>query len=333
MKANVFLVGAPKCGTSAMAHYLAMHPDIYMAKKEMHFFGKDLRFRPQFYRRDRNAYLAEFQARNGQRWAGEASVWYLLSASAADEIKSFNRDSRIIIMLREPAEMLHSLYHQFRFDGNEHLSTFEEALEAEDDRRAGRRLSRQTYLAQGLQYSETVRYARQVERYFNAFGRENVKVILYDDFAADVRDTYRETLDFLGLDVSRANTDFKIINPAKQARSRLLRAVLSEPSVRSFVLTMRPCIPRRLFAFLQNLEIWLWRSNTRPAPRLPLDPRLRAKLRAEFAPEVERLGELLGRDLSHWTTGQPRTAENISSTIQLSRLPSYSKPSNAWMIP
>ena len=106
---DVFIVGAPKCGTTAMAEYLESHPEIYMAKKEMNVFGADLRFGAQFYRRDLQAYLEEFDTRNGEERAGEASVWYLFSRHAAAEIKAFNPDARIIIMLREPAEMLYSL--------------------------------------------------------------------------------------------------------------------------------------------------------------------------------------------------------------------------------
>ena len=204
---DVFIVGAPKCGTSAMHQYLAAHPDIYMAKKEMHTFGGDLRFGPQFYRRNLQEYLAEFAARKGQRRAGEASVWYLFSTQAAAEIHAFNPEARIIIMLREPAEMLHSLYYQFRFDGNEHLPTFAEALAAEPDRRAGRGIPRQAHFAQGLVYRDTARYTEQVRRYFDVFGRERVHVIIYDDLAADVSATYCKTLDFLGVDSTRIKTE------------------------------------------------------------------------------------------------------------------------------
>jgi hypothetical protein len=35
----------------------------------------------------------------------------------------------------------------------------------------------------------------------------------------------------------------------------------------------------------------------RNKPRAPLRPELRRQLEAEFAPDVERLGQLLGRDL------------------------------------
>src|SRR5262249_40885826 len=185
--------------TTAMDQYLAAHPQIYMAKKEMHRFGADLRFGAQFYRRDQKAYLEEFASRDGKLHAGESSVWYLFSKQAAEEIYRFNPESSIIIMLREPAEMLYSLYSQFRFDGNEHLPTFEEALAAEDDRWAGRRMTRQTYFPQGLVYRETACYTEQVQRYFDTFGRAQVHVIIYDDLKADPDGTYWDVLEFLGV--------------------------------------------------------------------------------------------------------------------------------------
>jgi hypothetical protein len=154
---DFFIVGAPKCGTTALNDYLAEHPDIFVARKEMHFFGADLNFGPHFqlYRHYPKDYRAAFAAWNGQSRAGEASVWYLFSEKAAAEIIAYNPDARIIIMLREPTSLLHSLYSQFVADGNEHLPTFKEALAAEADRRAGRRITRQTYLAQALVYRET----------------------------------------------------------------------------------------------------------------------------------------------------------------------------------
>jgi hypothetical protein len=304
-KPDVFIVGAPKCGTSAMDHYLAGHPEIYMAKKEMHVFGSDLRFGPQFYRRDHEAYMTEFATRNGERRAGEASVWYLFSTQAAAEIHAFNPEARIIIMLREPAEMLHSLYHQFRFDGNEHLRTFEEALAAEDERRAGRRLTRQTYLAQGLVYRETARYTEQVRRYFDVFGRERVHVIIYDDLAADVRAVYCRALEFLGVDSTRIETDFQVINGNKSVKHSALRGLLNDPLVRSTAIAIGRRLPRPIFAALHDVERRLWKLNSRSEKRVPLQPEVRAQLQREFAPEVERLSELLGRDLTHWNSSQP----------------------------
>lgn len=285
-----------------MAHYLSGHPEIFMARKEMHAFGADLRFGARFYRREAKDYLNEFDNWNEQPRGGEASVWYLYSTQAASEIHSFNPDSRIIVMLREPAEMLYSLYYQFRFDANEHLSTFEQALEAETERRVGRQVRRPTYFVQGLVYRETARYAEQVKRFFDTFGRERVHVVLYDDFASNPSRVFRDTLGFLGVRGLPSDRSFRVINGNKFVRSCLLRSVLADPLVRSTVVAMKPWLPASVFGALQRAEATVWRCNTRFARRPPLDPELRAKLKREFAPEVERLSRLLGRDLTHWST-------------------------------
>jgi len=298
---DFFIVGAPKCGTSALTEYLAAHPDIYMARKEMHFFGADLQFGPQFYRRSPQAYLAEFDARDGQLRAGEASVWYLFSREAAAEIKAFNSEARILLMLREPSEMLYSLYHQFRADGNEPLATFQDALKAESARRAGQGLSRQTYFPQGLIYREVALYTDQVRRYFELFGRDQVHVVIYDDFAADPAATYRAATEFLGVDPSYQPESFKVINGNKRVKHPALRAVLGDPLVRGTALAFRPWLPGQLFAVLQRAEARLHKYNLQPGTREPLAPELRAQLRREFAPVIERLSALLDRDLTHWS--------------------------------
>ena len=300
-KPDLFIVGAPKCGTSAMADYLAAHPEIYMARKEMHLFGSDLRFGPRFYRRELDEYLDEFATRNGERRAGEASVWYLYSRHAASELKAFNPDARILILLRNPVDVLHSLYYQFRFDGNEHLRTFEQALAAEEDRRRGRRISRLAYFPPGLRYRDVVRFAEQVRRFQEVFGREQIHVIVYDDFCADPARTYREALRFLGASEDFGPTDFQVVNATKTVRSRFLRAVLGDPTLRRVAVAARRRLPARFCRVLERIESRLWDSNTRAARRPQISPELRHRLQVEFAPEVERLSGVLGRDLTHWS--------------------------------
>ncbi len=315
---DFFIVGAPRCGTTALDGYLSKHPDIYMAQKEMHHFGSDLRFGPQFYRRDRDAYLSEFGAWNGQARAGEASVWYLFSKQAAAEIKAFNPDARIIIMLRDPAEMLCSLYHAFRSDGNEYLPTFREALAAEVDRRAGRQIGRHTYLSQGLVYHEAAGYAEQVRRYFDIFGRDQVHVVLFDEFAAQTATVYGRVLNFLGVDSTRIPKHFPVINgkvSAKSLKSQMFRNILSDPLVRGTAIGMRSWLPRPVFAALQKIETRLKNLNMRHVERPQLDPDLREQLHREFTPEVERLGELLGRDLTNWTRNTTPTQQPASKPV------------------
>jgi hypothetical protein len=191
------------------------------------------------------------------------------------------------------------------FDGNEHLPTFAEALAAEDDRRAGRRIARQTYLAQALVYRDTARFSEQVARYYRVFGRERVHVIIYDEFAADPAAAYEETLDFLDLTPAPVGNGFGVVNGSdKTVRNTALKRLLVEPRLRSSAIALARHLPKPAFKILQSVESYLWRTNTRPDKRAPLPEDLRAALRREFAPEVERLSALLGRDLTHWTTGQ-----------------------------
>jgi len=308
VRPDFFIVGAPKCGTTALSDYLANHPDIFMARKEMHFFGRDLHFAPHFYRRAEPEYLAEFAGWNGQTRIGEASVWYLFSEKAAAEIKAFNPAARIIILLREPVEMMYSLFRYFQYDGNESLSSFAAALQAEPDRRAGRRLGRQTYFAPGLAYRDTARYAPQVERYLQVFGRDRVLVLLYEDLAANPAAVYQQTLRFLGVDDSHSLAEFPRVNAAKTVRSRALRAVLNDPTARSAMLAIRPLLPGPIFDGFHQVEDVLKRFNSRLQRPVPLAPKLKAELRREFAPEVARLARLLGRELTPWTqpAGPPR---------------------------
>jgi hypothetical protein len=298
---DFFIVGAPKCGTTALAHYLAGHPDIYMPQKEMHFFGSDLAFGPQFYRRDLKTYLAEFNRWNGEARAGEASVWYIFSTRAAAEIKAFNPEARIVILLREPVSMLYSLYYQFLFDGNEYLPSFEEALAAEDDRAAGRQIGRMTYLPQALAYLSTALFTEQVRRYFDIFGRERVHVIIYDDLAANTADTYRKTMDFLGVASDSIAPPTGEASGSITVKSPALRGFLNDPLVRGTAIALRRWLPGPIFTAIQKTGTQICALNQSPAKRPPMGPVLKISLQRKFAPEVERLSALLGRDLSYWS--------------------------------
>ncbi|HUA64786.1 MAG TPA: sulfotransferase [Alphaproteobacteria bacterium] len=310
---DFFIVGAPKCGTTALAHYLARHRDIYMPQKEMHFFGSDLRFGPQFYRRDLKAYLAEFTGWKSQARVGEASVWYLFSTRAAEEIKAFSPEASIIILLREPVSMLYSLYYQFLFDGNEYLGSFEEALEAEHDRREGRRIGRLTYLPQALAYRSTACFTEQVRRYFDLFGRERVHVIIYDDLAADTTATYRETLNFLGVSGSPEPTGAEP-GGNSSVRSPVMRSILNDPLVRGTAIALQRWLPRSLFTMIQKTGTRMVALNQIAAKRPPMPPAIRKSLQREFALEVERLSALLGRDLTHWSKPES-PASNVVALI------------------
>ena len=297
-KPDFFIVGAPKCGTTSMSEYLKQHPEIFVSEpKEPHFFGTDLKslWSDRFERyRDKDKYLSLFADVRDEKRVGEASPWYLYSRQAAVEIKQFNPVSRIIIMLRNPVEMVYSLHGQQLYNGNEDIFDFEEALEAEEDRRNGRRLPETAHNPAALFYTDTARYCGQVQRYFDVFGRENVHIIVFDDFIGDTSQVYRETLEFLEV-APDFQLQFAVHNPAKSIRStRLHRFTVARPA---FLRRVKWVLPNSL---RRRMVKSLVRFNVRKGSRPPLSQELRHRLQQDFMEEVEGLSVLLDRDLTHW---------------------------------
>ena len=200
--------------------------------------------------------------------------------------------------------MMHSLYYQLLYGGIEDLPSFEQALDAETDRKKGQRLPKTVHLVQMLFYREAARFSEQVRRYFQRFGRDQVLVIIFDDFKADTAGSYRETLDFLEVDPN-FQTDFRIVNPNKRVRSATLRNFIK--MLPSWFAPGRYLLPTSLrLALLNQIK----QLNTQPVSRSPMDPELRQYLQAEFRAEVEQLSQLLERDLSHWCQSEPQPANN-----------------------
>lgn len=291
---DFFIVGAPKCGTTALYSYLQQHPDVFMpVRKEPHFFCPDLPSPGHVV--DEAEYLALFAPAAPHQRLGEASVYYLYSTEAARRIRAQLPDARIVIMLRDPVAMMYSLHSQRLFEGHEDLDDFEAALAAESDRRAGRRIPKYGYPTGILQYRDVGRFAAQVQRYFDAFGRDRVHVILYDELAADPAAVYASTCEYLGL-APHPLTSYAQVNPNKTVRSSALRSAVRSDLLRGIARTLLPR-PRRV-----QLAKLLKKLNTRYVPRLPIDPELAHRLRAELAPEVAALGQVIDRDLSAWSS-------------------------------
>lgn len=288
-----FIVGAPRCGTTALYEYLRQHPQVFMPEhKEPQFFGDDLTHLHE--RLSERDYVGLFRGAQPGQLVGEASTWYLYSRSAAREIAEFAPSAQIIVMLRNPVDVMYSLHRELTFYGGETILDFEEALAAEPDRMEGRRRG-PSRRPEALYYRDAVRFPEQIERYFEAVGRERTKVIIYDDFAADVESAYADTLRFLGVDDS-FRPEFGIVNESKRPRLPGLQAVIVRPP--GPIAKLIPTLRRLPLAHRIRERILL--ANSRSEQRQPMESELRGRLTANLTPEIERLEALLGLDLSAW---------------------------------
>jgi len=174
-----------------MYHLLRQHPDVFMSPvKEPFYFAQDLDFpRGWVMVKEQGQYLNLFSGARGEARSGEASPFYLYSDHAAQEIKRRCPDPRVIIMLRNPPDMMYSLYCLWRFSGLDPSPTFEVAL---DNESPGIPLVRR--------YRALAHYPDHVTRYLTHLGRSHVHVVVFDDLVANPENTYRDVCAFLDID-------------------------------------------------------------------------------------------------------------------------------------
>lgn len=281
-KPNFFIAGMPRSGTTSMYTYLKQHPDIYLAVyKEPNFFCKDLT-QSSYNIQDPELYCSLFAQAGDKKRIGEGSVWYLTSKIAAVEIKKFNPSAKVIIMLRNPLDMIYSLHGLFVRTKNEDIADFQQALEIQAERMKGFSIPKNCYFPGGLFYTEAARYHDKIKRFMDVFTRENIHVIVFDDFAQNTAQCYRGTLEFLEVD-----TDFQAEFDLKKA-DKIIRTMVMQQIRHS-----HPEIKKKL-ANKTGL-----RAHQSP-PRTPLTPELISRLHHRFKEDIKKTSQLIGRDLMHW---------------------------------
>jgi hypothetical protein len=224
-KPNFFIVGAPKCGTTAWASYLAEHSQVFVAaNKEPTHFCTDLNAGGII---DRAEYLGLYADAGDARVIVDASVTYLLSEIAAQNIADFNPDAKILIMLRNQEEQLPSLHNHRLYDGNDSIVDFEEAWRLSGARDASN-IPRRCQEPKFLDYKMEGFFHAQVERFFTAFGPDRVLVFHFDDWRRSPRTFYLKLLEFLGLP-DDGRTEFGRANEAKRHRIQFLGSFINKP--------------------------------------------------------------------------------------------------------
>jgi Sulfotransferase domain len=301
---DFFVVGHAKSGTSALYEMLRRHPQIFLPDvKEPSFFVPEVRRLKNKAKHPEtlDAYLAMFAAaRPGQR-IGEATPSYLSSHTAASRIAEVQPNARIIAILREPASYLRSEHLQFLREGIETEKDLRKAIELEPRRREGKSIPRNSPRPQWLLYSEHLQYAEQLRRYEDAFSREQMLVLIYEDFRADNEGTVRRVLRFLDVDET-APVEAVEANPSVQIRSPKVLAL-----VRSMALgrhgasrALKPAIKAVSTQRMRRGAIAAQNRGQRGRPRAA-DEDLMRELRRQHKHEVVRLSEYLDRDLvSFW---------------------------------
>jgi len=291
---NALIIGAPRCGTTSVHAHLALHPDVYAGPtKEPQYFASEAQELRLEGPNDRQAlshlvtryedYERLFEGAKDQRVVIEASTTYIYFPGTARAIQRRIPHCKVIAILRDPVARAYSDYLRQRRNGEEPLADFGQALRQEPERIASGWAYRWHYYRRSLYYEG-------LKEYFDAFPSGAVKVFLFED----LYDQDRFIIDlsaFLGIE-PRPDLGLGRLNPGGEPRSQTLHrtAFGMNPAGKAF----RRVVPE---AALRRVRQWVLSTNLR---KPNLDPELVADLRSDFRPDVERVQELIGRDLRHW---------------------------------
>jgi hypothetical protein len=267
-------IGATKAGTSSLRHYLKQHPEIFIPDdyKEPGYFCRGGDDSSIFYRvKTPEAYYGMFRGvRDAQAW-GEITPHYLGSPYAAQNIRDEVPEARLIVSIRNPVERAFSLYQMNLRNTNHNRGVpFLEAV-------ANDRWTQSPYF-------------EDLSRFYRRFPREQILLILFDEFSTDPAATVRRVFAFLGVDPGFAPDVSKVVNPGGLPRSRLLHLVLNNRTARR---VGRHVVPMPVQNRLERLK-----NDNLQAQRLGPDERRKAA--ALFRDDILRTQDLVGRDLSGW---------------------------------
>lgn len=210
---------------------------------------------------------------------------YLSSPAAPVAIRDFNRSAQIIIMVRDPVEVLHALHSQNLHGGSEHVLDFERALASNEPRFWLQGPFRGEPVG-GPTYRELVRFSLQIARYVEIFGTEQVHIISYEEFAIHPKTAYEGVLSFLGLD-SDKRQDFPVMNANRRVRYLTPHRCMRHP----VFLDLKRKFPRLARHARAALDVVNVVEERRPA----VERDLRRRLDREFAEEKQKLNALLER--------------------------------------
>jgi len=289
MLPNFIVIGAAKAGTTSLHWYLTEHPQVFVTpvKDPSYFaYGVDVEGRllwgePEFHSfpvRSLREYERQFADADDAAAIGEVSTMYLECPQSAARIRELLPAARIICSIRHPVDRAYSDYVMYLRHRGRRFDPARDLTATSDWARPDSRWMR------------IGRYHEQLSRYFDAFPRDQILVVLFDDLKRDplrfMQDVYR----FLNVDPTFV-PDFATPHapgglPVSPTLERLF--------VRSGRSGVRPWVPRPVANWVRRLRI----RTFRPTPPLPKE--LRNELTRHFEDDIARTSELIGRGLDHW---------------------------------
>ena len=224
---DIFIAGAPKCGTTSLHAWLSDHPDIHAPRKESNYFSQDIYPTNGHY--GHIASLQEYcqiydKTTTGKMYSCDATPKYLYSDYALSEISRLRPDAKIIICLRDPVNLAISLHGQKLKESVENEISFERAW----SRCYGASSGDLIYLPEvdgKINYYFWALFGVRLQKLIRMFPSDSILILLDYEMKSDPRSAYLRVLDFIGIKDDGRN-DFATKNQRSDLRSYSLNKVV-----------------------------------------------------------------------------------------------------------
>lgn len=268
---NLVVIGAQKCGTSALHFYLGLHPEIAMSEtKELNFF-----VRQRNWERGIDWYRSQFTPEAPVR--GEASPNYTahpLFRGVPARMHSVIPDAKLIYIVRDPLERI--------------------AAHWVHNRAKGRIDGLGRYVRPVQRYTLRSRYHMQLSKYLRFYPLERILILEQEDLRNDRGETLRRVFEFAGVDPGFSHPSFHR-EQHKTERKRTLTPLGQRLEARRSR-ARRTLLPDEAWDVVRRR--WpLGEAIDPPVIRKRLPKQVLARLRED----AELFRELTGRRFEHWS--------------------------------
>jgi hypothetical protein len=281
MLPNLIIIGAQKCGTTALHHYLGFHPEISMSQeKELNFFieGKN-------WEKGRAWYESWF--------TGDATVFgegspdytnYPAVKCVPERMHALVPDAKLIYMVRHPIERIVSQYMHNRWSGVE-TRPIEQSLRGTD-----------TVPMDQTRYIRRSKYFMQLQQFLKYYPKSHILVLTQEDLFKRREETLRRVFRFLAVDENFQCAEFANLvheSSGKSAKNRL-GLLLARGRERGILRRLPQVIKRPAHALIKSVA----ESKVK---RPQLDEGLRRELHAILKDDIEEFRKFTGRPFPDWS--------------------------------